>query len=762
MRRSAVALAITLIVTLGIAVPAASAAVSPSGEPKVVIIVGATHSATASYRADADRAYAEAIKYTSDVTKVYSPNATWAKVKAAVVGASVVIYMGHGNGWPSPYTYDPNYTTKDGFGLNATAGNGDYNNKYYGEPYVAKLDLAPGAVILLHHLCYASGNSEPGNAEPSASVARQRADNYAAGFLKAGAAAVIADGHTGAEPYLQALFTTHQTLEDMWRTMPDQNGHVRSFASSRTPGATVFQDPNTATTGYYRSLAITSTGVTTDDVILGGIGDTGSDPSTLQVPGNADVAAGGAALFTEAGDNVPDGTLPAGTRLRVVDTAVQTSGEAATLVQVQGIDDPSITGFIAASDLTPRDSTAPIIRSLDSGGPFSPNGDGQVDTAQIRAQFTESVAWTLQVTDDHGILFEQTGQGSAVDVAWDGLVAGAPVADGTYQVHVTGVDAWGNGPAEATRNVKVDTTPPTTTSLTPGASTTQWFSPNGDGFRDTVAVVATDPEPGGVAVKVRDAGGAVVDKWTVGYGSSPVALTWDGRTTAGGYAPDGVYTINAASQDLAGNTGPTVARTVELVAALRSVASSRTMFFPQDLDRLARKTSLSLVLQRPMTVSWAILDATGATVATRFDATPLPAGRQTWTFDGRAADGTMLPRGHYTVQAVATDGTLTATQAVAFDLDAFRLTLSDATPARGQTVSIAITSAEVLSRNPRLFVYQPGVSHWSAATTKTGKYTYKVTIRLKSGGSAGPVRFRVKGYDKYGGRQRTWFTYTLH
>ena len=71
------------------------------------------------YRADADRAYAEAIKYTANVVKVYSPNATWARVKAATVGASVVIYFGHGNGWPSPYTYDPKYTTKDGFGLNA-------------------------------------------------------------------------------------------------------------------------------------------------------------------------------------------------------------------------------------------------------------------------------------------------------------------------------------------------------------------------------------------------------------------------------------------------------------------------------------------------------------------------------------------------------------------------------------------------------------------------------------------------------------------
>jgi hypothetical protein len=266
LRKAAVAIAFMLMATFGAIVPSVAAATSHA---KVVIIVGATHGATPGYRADADRAYAEAIKYTPNVVKVYSPNATWAKVKAAVVGASLVIYMGHGNGWPSPYTFDPKYTTKDGFGLNATAGDGDYNNKYYGEPYVSTLDLAPNAVVLLNHLCYASGNSEPGNSEPSVSVARQRADNYAAGFLKAGAAAVIADGHAGAESYVRALFTTHQSVEDMWRTMPFRNGHTVTFASGRTAGTTVYQDPETPSSGYYRSLAVRKAGVTTDQVTTG-------------------------------------------------------------------------------------------------------------------------------------------------------------------------------------------------------------------------------------------------------------------------------------------------------------------------------------------------------------------------------------------------------------------------------------------------------------------------------------------------------------
>jgi hypothetical protein len=199
------------------------------------------------------------------VVKVYSPNATWARVKSAVSGASIVIYFGHGNGWPSPYTFDPNYTTKDGFGLNATEGNGDYNNKYYGEPYVSTLNLAPGAVVMLHHLCYAAGNSEPGQPEPSISVARQRVDNYASGFLRAGAAAVIADGHAGPEGYLQAMFTTQQPLESMWANQPTANGNIVSFPSVRTPGATAYQDPRTPTSGFYRSIVVRSSGVIVGD-----------------------------------------------------------------------------------------------------------------------------------------------------------------------------------------------------------------------------------------------------------------------------------------------------------------------------------------------------------------------------------------------------------------------------------------------------------------------------------------------------------------
>jgi flagellar hook assembly protein FlgD len=734
-----------------------------------VIIVGATHSATAKYRTYADAAYAEARKYTTNVVKVYSPYATWSKVKSATTGASVVIYMGHGNGWPSPYTYDPLYTTKDGFGLNATSGAGDYNNKYYGEPYVSTLDLADDAIVLLHHLCYAAGNSEPGGAAPSVSVARQRLDNYAAGFLKAGASAVIADGHRGPVDYLRALFTTHQTIEQLWKTQPNAEGNVVSFASKRTPGATAFSDPETPTTGFYRSL-VGDRNVTTSDILGDSYSSTSTDPASLLVPGNAAVGAAGAGLhsdpatLTPADAGAPDRTLAEGTRLRVVESAGMAASDGSSIVHVQGIDDATIDGYVEASALIPRDSTAPIVRSLTTDGRFSPNGDSIADTATMSGRLSESASWMLRVRDTAGtLLYAHSGTGNTFSGTWDGTApGGATVPDGSYAVSVTATDGWTNGPTIATATLVVDTVPSQLTALTPDAETVSWFSPNGDGSRETVALSATNSEPGSFTVRVRNSDNVLVRLFTVSSGTAPTSVVWDGKTSSGAVVPDGSYIMRVYPVDAYGNAGTWAERVVNVVTALKSVKASVAVFYPQDLDTMAKTTTLSFVLTRPMTVTWTIRNAAGAVVDTRMAAVERPAGTTSLVFDGRRTDGTMLPPGRYTSFVNATDGTLNASQAATFDADAFSQTLSDATPARGQSVTIAVTSAEPLTATaPRAYVYEPGLAAWSVALTKTGTYTYKATVVLKKGGSAGTLSIKILGTDSKGQVQRTTRTFPL-
>src|SRR4029453_4302850 len=94
LRKVLVAAVVVASALLGMVVPSVAAAES---DAKIVIIVGAD---TPQYLDDATELYAEAIQHPSNVIRVYSPNATWSAVKAATTGANVVIYLGHGNGWP--------------------------------------------------------------------------------------------------------------------------------------------------------------------------------------------------------------------------------------------------------------------------------------------------------------------------------------------------------------------------------------------------------------------------------------------------------------------------------------------------------------------------------------------------------------------------------------------------------------------------------------------------------------------------------------
>jgi len=221
---------------------------------KVVIVVGPVESSTKGYIAEARGYAALARSYGATVIELYSPNATWAKVRVATNGANILIYLGHGNGYPSPYGAFSAYT-RDGMGLNASAGHGNANTKYWGEYYVRHyIHLAPNAVVILNRLCYASGDSEWGRANPTKSVAKARADNFAAGFLRANAKAVFAIGITSASYTLRSLFTSTLTISQIFTSDPSRTMRYDfSFASTRTSGARVWMDPY-APSRYYRSV----------------------------------------------------------------------------------------------------------------------------------------------------------------------------------------------------------------------------------------------------------------------------------------------------------------------------------------------------------------------------------------------------------------------------------------------------------------------------------------------------------------------------
>lgn len=251
LRLTVMALALALVALGGLAAnptPAAAAGM------KVVVVVGPAGSSTSKYITSAKRYASQARSYGAKVVEIYSPNATWTRVKSAARGANVLIYLGHGNGYPSPY--GPfSAMSKDGLGLNASSGHGHYNVKYWGEYYIrTSIRLAPNAVVILNRLCYASGNSEWGAKNPTKAVAVKRADNFAAGFLRTNAKAVFAEGVGSASYVLYGIFKTGRTMEEIFRSAPSYTGSYDfRFNSVRTPGSTAWLDPM-APSRYYRSV----------------------------------------------------------------------------------------------------------------------------------------------------------------------------------------------------------------------------------------------------------------------------------------------------------------------------------------------------------------------------------------------------------------------------------------------------------------------------------------------------------------------------
>jgi len=216
-----------------------------------------------------------------------------------------------------------------------------------------------------------------------------------------------------------------------------------------------------------------------------------------------------------------------------------------------------------------------------------------------------------------------------------------------------------------------------------------------------------------------------------------------------------------AARDGVGNSGPGKTRTVRVVTLLGSVAASARLIYPNDGDRFAPSSTLSFKLGRPATVTWTIRDAANNVVLTHLDGVSLPAGSQSWAFTGRKPDGTMLPVGTYTSYVSATDGTFSWAQSTRVELNAFSGTPSTTTPRRGSKLTITAVTAEPLTGSPKLYVTQPGLSTSVLTMSKVDSKTWRLTVTLKSGGTAGTLKLKVWAKDADGRSQATALNLTL-
>lgn len=188
------AFTLSTAVLVGAPAPVAAAA------PKVAIIVGPTEITDSHYQPWAEDLADTARAAGATVDLRYCP--TPAEAKTAASGASIIVYFGHGNGFPNPYSSTENPLSVNGWGLRDPAKSwggttcGNSVLRYYGESYLTGAvsgygwtggGITPAAnfVMVYSNACYApgAGESRPAAAE---SVAVARVANYSTPALRLG------------------------------------------------------------------------------------------------------------------------------------------------------------------------------------------------------------------------------------------------------------------------------------------------------------------------------------------------------------------------------------------------------------------------------------------------------------------------------------------------------------------------------------------------------------------------------------------------
>ncbi len=450
---------------------------------RAVIVSGPVHSLTYRYR-DYAKAIADAAEAQGmDVTRVFHPNATKSRVKAAANGADLFVYVGHGNGWPSafgPFQED----TKNGIGLNPDDPDkrSTSNVVYRGANWLrANIELAPNAVVILSHLSYASGNASSGMPIPTRAVAVQRVDNFANGFLSIGARAVWALGWQPGADVIDALYGEDATMDAVFMTrygsaVNPLNGWIGDkpgyFPSVRIPGATIHIDPDPVY-GYLRGI--------TGDL----------DFTTTE--------------WRDATAAPPDLDPP-------VITEVSASQAAVTLATA--------------------DSSDPV---------FTPNGDGISDSIAISHRLSENAFIEMQVRRDGQTVRQTTtwalkGRGS---LTWDGLRDdGKLVGEGSFKIVLTPADRAGNHGEPAETRVRV-----LNSMKNPRANPALFYAADGDDLAQTTALKARLTRDANVSWTIRKPGGAVVRHGPdeAAFPAGDARFLWDGTDDDGAVLPDGRY-----------------------------------------------------------------------------------------------------------------------------------------------------------------------------------------------------------------------------
>ena len=325
---------------------------------------------------------------------------------------------------------------------------------------------------------------------PTEDLARERVDNFASGYLGAGARAVFAFGWNQKLNYSNALMTSNSTMDQLFMTSGggSPSGFVgwqdHRFESVRTPGAVSHLDPH-ASYGYYRAVT-GDLGMTAADWRAGASGE---EPPPPPPPPPGDPA-----------------------------------------------DPPQITALSAGTAVGGTFVTGPDVPS------FHPNGDGLDEELVVEHTVTRAAWLDATVTDSAGqpvrsySIWSTTGTSTS---RWDGKNdTGQIVADGAYTLTYVPRDLSGitGDPVSASALVL-------TAAAVPPPSKLSIYVSDADKIDLNTKLTVTLNQPAQLTWTIQNIDGVAVR--TIKSGAQMAAgltsFVWDGKSDAGAWVPEGRY-----------------------------------------------------------------------------------------------------------------------------------------------------------------------------------------------------------------------------
>ncbi|HOJ98453.1 MAG TPA: FlgD immunoglobulin-like domain containing protein [Termitinemataceae bacterium] len=347
------------------------------------------------------------------------------------------------------------------------------------------------------------------------------------------------------------------------------------------------------------------------------------------------------------------------------------------------------------------DNTAPIVRITRAGGNtdlnqlkiFSPDGDGNKDTFELVLEGSIEDRWEGGIYNAAGTLVRNfsftnaspagTSTTAPASLIWDGKNdTGQIVPDGVYTYRISATDRAQNTGNTELGNIIVNTERPVVSLLINDS----FFSPNGDGIKDTLVLSPGVPVKEGITrwdLSILDGSGAVRRIFEGTTMAPPAQVIFDGKSGEGALLPEGTYQAQLRVTYQNGHVAITKSPSfvLDITAPTARVVASYPAFSPNNDGNL---DEMEFTQDSSEEVQWTgeirlVQEAGKAPVASRtgegtgilmrtFTFSGKVDPRITW--DGRDSQGRPVPDGVYEYRLVSTDraGNRGASNAVQFTL----------------------------------------------------------------------------------------------